>query len=136
VPHPTYTAISVDICKSSCGSMMGDRAILHHRAVSIEVLANLPGERRVLYMDTINISFDQLYREDMDPAELAAQIQALRDAGFRVNLQLNHREALNTLQHIPVMLQQQETRRLTMPRLLGLALLASLGSIFFGLIRF
>lgn len=87
-------------------------------------------------MDTINISFDQIYREDMDPAELAAQIQALRDAGFRVNLQLNHEEALNTLQHIPVLLQQQEARRLTMPRLLGLALLASLGSILFGFMRF
>jgi hypothetical protein len=87
-------------------------------------------------MDTINLSFDQLYREDMDPAELAAQIQALRDAGFRVNLRLNHREALNTLQHIPALIKQQEARRLTMPRLLGLALLASLGSILFGFMRF
>lgn len=84
--------------------------------------------------DTINISLGQFSNENFTPLQLADQILAARQAGFRVILKVDHLEGMAVLQQLPVVMEQQAARRLAMPRLISLALVASIAAVLVGVL--
>lgn len=77
--------------------------------------------------DTITISLGQFASEQVNPAEVAEKIISAREAGFRLQLKVDQPEALGVLGQLPSALKKQESRRMGMPGVIGLAAVVSLG---------
>jgi hypothetical protein len=86
-----------------------------------------------MQMDTITISLGQYSNERYTALHMAEQIQAARQAGFRVLIKVEHPDGMAVLPQLPVVMEQFTVRRSAMPHLIGLALVVSLAFIFVGI---
>jgi hypothetical protein len=83
--------------------------------------------------DTLTISLGQFSKEKVDPAKLAAQILAAREANFKVILKADHPEAMELFTQLKMAMKQKADRQFGMPLLIALAWAVSMGTILVGI---